>query len=456
VIHIVKRAIGLLIFSIIAITASAPLAFPGEQTERVSEEDFLAWVKERAIPLDTLDWQKVDLEPLGILDEMLDGKRIVYLGEPDHYIHEKNEFRLILIRYLVERGWNQIGMEMGLSDAKKMDRYLATGDGAILDRVAIYGYDGDARADRDDSVQGLTDDSNPEFRKKATAESRWFLSQLRLLNESIPEDHRRLRWFGYDVSFKPGGGYADAARILESHAAHPLVREITRRLARVEGESRLEESKRLLDLVAFVRARREGLGALLGDGGFLDLKRSIHCLADSFRLIDAIRIKSDAPERLAALAEREKTMFRQMDETIARLPSEEKIILLGHLMHLSKESDSLEAGGFTMWPSIGTHLHKKLPGEVFAIWMLFDRGRHGNIHVEGAVENIGSPRGAIERIFARAGPRYLLPFHSGDRREAYLGETHTLLLSGAPGRTALADQADAVFFVAEVTESAER
>ena len=88
--------------------------------------------------------------------------------------------------------------------------------------------------------------------------------------------------------------------------------------------------------------------------------------------------------------------------------------------------------------------------------MLFDRGRHGNIHVEGAVENIRSPRGAIEQIFARAGQRFFLPFHSADPREAYLDEPHTLLLSGAPGRTALGKQADAIFFVAEVTESAER
>lgn len=245
-----ERATGLLIFSTLVIAISAPLALSTGQTESVGEEDFLAWVKQRAIPLDTLDWQKIDLEPLGILDELLDGKRIVYLGEPDHYIHEKNEFRLILIRYLFEKGWNHIGMEMGLSDAKKMDRYLETGDEAILDRIAIYGYEGDARDDRDDSVQGLTDDSNPEFRKKATAESRWFLSRLRLLNESCPSDHPRLHWFGYDVSFKPGGGYVDAARILESHAAHPLVQELTKRMARVEGESRLEESERLLDLDA--------------------------------------------------------------------------------------------------------------------------------------------------------------------------------------------------------------
>ena len=47
------------------------------------EAAFLEWEKETAIPVD----QPERLDPL------LAGKSIVFLGEPDHFIHEKNEYR---------------------------------------------------------------------------------------------------------------------------------------------------------------------------------------------------------------------------------------------------------------------------------------------------------------------------------------------------------------------------
>ena len=47
-------------------------------------------------------------------DEALKGKRIVYLGEMDHFVAERMEFRLMLIRELSRRGFRRIGLEMGI------------------------------------------------------------------------------------------------------------------------------------------------------------------------------------------------------------------------------------------------------------------------------------------------------------------------------------------------------
>ena len=197
-----------------------------QATATVTEEDFVAWVREAALPLASLDWETVDLAPLAGLDEALAGKRIAYLGEPDHFIREKMDYRLILIRYLHARGWRHVGMEQGRSDGMRIDRYLETGDEALLDQVAIFGYDGFLRADRDDSVPGWTGGKNPEMRRRAVGEARWFLGEMRRFNEALSSADERLTYFGFDVSMKPGGSYFDARGGARIHRGEKLVDEV--------------------------------------------------------------------------------------------------------------------------------------------------------------------------------------------------------------------------------------
>ena len=80
-----------------------------------NEDRWVEWIKKNAVQLDTLDPFEVDPAVLSFLDPLLEGKRIVFLGEPDHYIHEKYDYRLLLIKYLYQKGWRHIGMEMGRS-----------------------------------------------------------------------------------------------------------------------------------------------------------------------------------------------------------------------------------------------------------------------------------------------------------------------------------------------------
>lgn len=175
------------------------------ETADVMTADFVAWTKENAIRLDSLEWSKTNPTAFAFLDEALKGKRVVFLGETDHFVAERLEFRLLLIRELARRGFRRIGMEMGLSDGKRMDRFLETGDEKWLDRVALYGYRGDMRKDRKDEIAGWTDDSHPEFTRTVLDESKWFLRQLRKIDEQLPKGTPRLKWFGYDLSFRPGG-----------------------------------------------------------------------------------------------------------------------------------------------------------------------------------------------------------------------------------------------------------
>ena len=55
---------------------------------------FIEWAREHAIQIENLDGMATDVERLSFLDDSLSDKRIVFLGEEDHWIHEKNEYRL--------------------------------------------------------------------------------------------------------------------------------------------------------------------------------------------------------------------------------------------------------------------------------------------------------------------------------------------------------------------------
>jgi len=112
-----------------------------------------AWASEHAIRLDLPLQTERNLERLAALDPAIASKRIVYLGEPDHFIHEKYDYRLLMLSYLVSRGWNHIGEEMGVVDGYRINKFLATGDSKHLDRVPMYGYKGGQRTDRDDSAK---------------------------------------------------------------------------------------------------------------------------------------------------------------------------------------------------------------------------------------------------------------------------------------------------------------
>ena len=444
---------------LLALLAISPASLFAQQEAKVDSRDFVAWARENAVQLDSLEWIETDSTAFAFLDEALKGKRIVFLGESDHFVAERMEFRLLLIRELARRGFRRIGMEMGLSDGKRMDRYLETGDEAWLDRVALYGYRGDMREDRKDEIAGWTDDSHPEFTQTILDEAEWFLRQLRKINEELPVGEPRLKWFGFDLSFRPGGGYADATEHLAPHKGAPFVREVKERMALVPGESRIEEAERLEALVAVLDRRRDELVTTLGDASALELRRSLRRMADAFRFIEALQdLKNFDREAItAALSKRERRMDLNFDEYLAEWPPNEKIILLGHALHLSKDSESIQTQGFgEMWESVGTYLARKLPGEVYGIWLLHNRGRHGQARSVPSIQSFHSPDDAVERLLAQIHPILMLPLGSGDPREVWLEEDRIFSHSGAPAHAVLPRQVDCLFFVETANEPGKR
>ena len=184
--------------------------------------------------------------------------------------------------------------------------------------MALYGYRGDLREDRADIVAGWTDGPSPLV-DSALAEARWFLTELRAMNAKLAPGEPRLRWFGYDLSFRPGGGYVDARELLAPHGEDRLVQLILRQMELVPGESRIEEAARLERLVGMLDQGRAALTRLLGPAGALELRRALQRMADAFRFIDGLQTLGDYdPVQVkAALSARELRMAHNFVENLA-------------------------------------------------------------------------------------------------------------------------------------------
>lgn len=442
---------------VIGLLSTGILAEENRDVAEGEEAAFVSWMKDSAVGLDVESWFKTELADFTALDKAIEGKRIVYLGEGDHWIREKYDYRLLFIRHLFKKGWRRIGMEMGYSDGKRIDAYLETGDPAFLERVALYGYKGDLRKDRDDRPRGFAGMDNPTFRKVFWNEERRFLAELRKLNESIQPGQQRIEWFGFDVDFFPGGGQVDALRLLEDRSSEPAVAEIQQRLKRVQGESRIEEAQRIQSLLGFIAIRESQLKDNLGIARLRDLKCTLRCLAESLLFSDAAKNGPTTVEWMHGLIKREEAMYRFMDDFLGGLSARDKVILMGHNLHFSKNSEKILLGPIgipapAMWQSIGTYLSRKMPTEIYAIWMTYDHGRHASILLPEVVEEVQSHQGSLEYYLAKAGSVYFLPLNTDDERAAFLRRQMNFKQNGSLASGEPASQADAIFFVKEVSE----
>lgn len=388
------------------------------------------------------------------LHQALSGKRVVFLGEPDHFIQEKYAFRESMIRFLRAEGWSVLGAEMGRSDAMRVDRYLASGQDTELERAGIFGYQGFLREDRSDipATGGIVAaTAGPDVASRLREQERGFFATLAAENLESPP-YARLRYFGFDIDTVAGGGYEDIdARLDGRPAGDEGTATLRQLLSRVPGESAGEEAARL--------ARATALVSTFGEPA---LAADLACLQASFTFIDRAYPTADLDKLVAALTDRERTMMTLMDEELRALGPDTKIILIGHNMHLSKDFHAIASGkagatSSTMWPTIGAYLESKLPGEVLSLWMLYHRGFHSAPCSDAENEHTGCAlpdhSDSIERLFsaARPGP-FLLPLQDASGASpASLRTVKNFNFNGLYAHGILSQVADAIFFVPEVT-----
>lgn len=412
------------------------------------------WVNANAITLDPGDWSPMD--GTDVLDSQLDAVEFVYLGEPDHYIQEKYDYRLGLIRYLVDRGFTYIGMEMGYSDGLRIDRYLESGDAAILEEVALYGH-------RDEYVAGLPDVMAAELARPYldafVDEERAFLAELLQVSSSLPGDER-LHWFGFDIDIVPGGGYVDAERLLEAASADGggLVEDVQQQLAFTRDMEPAQRVQALASLAAVLGTHQEELDELLGAAGASELSQTVQNLADSYRFQADAFAEPFGSTWGDAMVRREQDMIRRLDDGwLPALPDGAKAVLLGHNLHLSRSVESLLTGALDdpasspMWQSIGAALAERR--SVYAIWMLYDHGTTHTAFSSQPVTPVISDPARIESALRESGDLYLLPLADA---HPSLDQPVNFNQNGAAASGSLTRLADALVFVDEVHAIAER
>lgn len=418
---------------------------------------FYAWAQEHAVVFNPLDAENIDIERLSFLDPLLVDKRVIYLGEEDHWIHEKNEFRLLLLRFLISRGWKFIGEELGWSDGLRINKYLETGDQSYLHRIATYGYRGDLRSDREDKPTGILKDTWENYPEEAFASEQLSIIQtLFKLNQGFPLGSPRLHYFGFDLDSLAGGGYADLAQLLSFLPSIPLLEKLQKLLARVPGETLKAEIDRLNLALTWIIDRQLVLEKKLGDQIYAHLHQWTLTLRDSFAFISLANPATDFRRLNKALAAREEAMFRHVKFILSQMNSDDKLILLGHNRHLSKEYKLIKNPGAAppggkLVPSLGTFLNRLLPNQIFSIWMLHNQGRSSQPFKNLPSEYHSQP-GSLNAILSKIGEAFVLPTNSADPRAHLLSREMAIVgLYNVLFRTVIAKQADAIFFTRQVS-----
>jgi hypothetical protein len=401
------------------------------------------------------------------LDRMLKSKRFVFLGEPDHFFIEKYSFRLTFIRYLFANGWQHLAMENGRSVGWRIDHYLKTGDKSY--------WHFDLTRYPHNPTDATTLGRISEFLEKYEYGS--FPEQLRRISESGVEDKSRLHYMGFDLDLDvPLGSIKPIKLLLEKHMYNTNIQgilDILNELTELSTDRQLAQVEVIQDNVA---TQTDALTKILGHETFEEFQSWLHFLHDSITAEKRPREHNPQGHRLWR-AERERSMMRYLDRIVDGLDTADRIMLIGHNGHLSKDAANLynipqqslfwgvrswfRTLGYGIWAkiyqcpldlpggSVGTHLHRRFSDDVFTIWAFYGQGQL--MGREGPM-NINLHGDTIESLLAQVGDRFLLPLDNVDpRARAVLANANFRWAGGRYGSADLTAQTDAIYFIMNIT-----
>ena len=118
--------------------SDAELATPADPNAASTNGAWASWVRSHRQPVRSLTSTRFD--DLRFLEPLLQGKRIVQLGESGHGVREFDQAKVRLIRYLHEElGYDVIAFESGLYDCWSANRKMASLTATNLMRHCIFG-----------------------------------------------------------------------------------------------------------------------------------------------------------------------------------------------------------------------------------------------------------------------------------------------------------------------------
>jgi erythromycin esterase-like protein len=348
---------------------------------------------------------------------------VVVLGEMNHFVHEKSDFRLALARPLLARGFDVWGEELGWSDGSRIDEYMRTRDESIFERISLFGFRGDERNDRDDSLRGVFGAAPPYPFALMRAEQQRFYRGL----------HAR-GYFGFDVAAGHAGACADIATI----DPHGLPAHWREQLAPVPGESIDAEIARL-----------QRLRDALPHDADLRLRAALCARIDGLAYTDLVRDAATYDATRPAMAVREDAMKRRFADARALFPAR-RMVLLGHALHLAKDDAAISSGGVgpggNRVSSLGHHINRELRLNTFVVWMLYGGGSDSQ-PLRDLPRTANYPPDSLNARLAR---RFTAPtlLHTAGAPTApvRIGHLYNMLIS-----VSLPGQVDAIWFAPAVT-----
>jgi len=354
-------------------------------------------------------------------------------------------------------------METGRSVGWRVDRFFETGDASHLHTEAVELPSPTDLAIHSKTLEFIDSHENP------------FHEQLHRLSESRAPGMPRLHYWGFDLDLGiPLGSVEPIRQLLEGHPGS-LVHKLLSAVGRLRGLSTGEQLTQIEAIQAELSAHEDTLANTLTEGTAGELRSWLDFLHDNVAAEKRPRMNRNPRGHRLWRAERERLMMRYLDEIVGAPGADERLILMGHNGHLSKDASNLrfhpQQGRFwglrswlhalgyeaffkltgypaNMGDSVGAHLHRRFPGRVLSIWMLYGQGSLMTPKGPGAVRLRDD---TVESLLAQVGDRFLLPLEEANP------EAKTILcranIRSAQGECASADltaQADALYFVRDI------
>ncbi len=297
-----------------------------------------------------IDWARSarpldDPATAAIVDEIASA-RMVFLGETNHFVHEKTDFRRWWLEALGRRKPLVLCEEIAHLDGIEIDGYLRDGDSRHLDRVATFGDKGRQRSDRDDWP--------PVFKTSAYPYA-GMRSEHERLYATLHREGTVERFIGFDVD-------ADGAGSVE----------------RIPNESLLDELARLEAMETPPRAQIESL-----------------------RYLSLMAGATEFEQTRDAMAFREDVMKRRLQALVSQTDPSLLIVVLAHAFHLAKDDAGFGAAsgvgpGGGQASSLGHYLTQECGIDTRAVWMLYGAGKDSQ-PIEGLPTTLDYPASSLNQ-----------------------------------------------------------
>lgn len=444
-----------------------PIGVHARISSVTAKKAFLEWARQAAIPMPASSEEPWNEEARRTLERMLENKRFLFLGEADHFFVEKYACRLSFVRHLFGQGWRHVAMEHGRTVGWQADQYFETGDASYLRTSSDLPTNS-----ADLAAHGRMLEFVAKYEYSA------FPEQLRGISESRANDESRLRYTGFDLDLgAPLTSIRPIKALLEDQRHNTQIHGIFHLLDELSERSIDQQLARVEAIQRSLIARPTIYTEALGQVTFEELRSWLCSLHDDIAAEKRPRMRHDPRGHRLWRAERERLMMRYLDRTIDGLNDGEKVMLMGHNGHLSKDAAQLfarpqlsffwgmrswfRALGYSIWArihgcplsmhegSVGMHLHQRFPGEVLVIWTLYGQGqlmgRDGPLDIRVHDDT-------IESLLAQVGDRFLLPMDNvGPEARAVLTHANFRWAGGHYASADLTAQADAIYYIQHVT-----